>query len=505
MSTQRSQQELAELLNLTSTNTTNSEPETDLEPTHLDLIEEAENSEPDESPDKSNKSFGEGISRLLFIAGGAGIAVLSIVAFFTIGMNLQGKTAAVVVEEETQMQTSVTPEEKQNENYRVQIALGDQKKDFERIDQMKAEKIQLAAPVLKSEAKPQPPKPQPKPIAQPPKPAPRAAIKPIRQSAPPKPKIRASVTKPAQPQYDSLSDWHQLASIGSYGALRDDSVNTKTVSNRPTQVARRKVMPSSNLSPYLLASRERDFDNLSPIARANYQSEIDVISGEAKAISVLKSITSTEAKQTVPTRSAAINQKLEAKLLNPIQWIDSESDSYTSFLDLETDLLDKKGNVSIPNGSQLIYEIENVSKNGVIKGHVTGAIVDGREIVIPKGAISIRNKKGGLLVAKYKTIKNTPGNRDILRFATSAIGSVSEIIARPKTSSSSTTSFGTSISTDYGDPDYLESAISKGAADALEGRVAEMEQTYSNAPELNVWELKENTKLTLLVNRSFRI
>ncbi|MGB5714067.1 MAG: hypothetical protein WBM44_24545, partial [Waterburya sp.] len=361
------------------------------------------------------------------------------------------------------------------------------------IDRLKANKIKIAPAKEKIDKAVKKPKPSPAP------PKVQSVVRqPINRPLVPtqtKPKIST------EPKYDTLADWQKLANFGAYGISNEAEV----IKRRAIPVVDQQIIPSNKVSPYVMGSRDRNFEELSPIARAKYNSEAEMVEGEKGLINALKSIRSTKATSIQKTRKAAVNQRLEAKLINPIQWADEADEGYSSFLNLEEDLIDASGKVLIPQDGQLIYEIDSITNNGVIRGKLTTAIVNGHEISIPNGAISLRNKKGGLLIAKYKNLNNGSGNRDVMRFASGAIGSLSDVITRPQRSSSSSTSFGTSISTDYGEPNYIETALSKGTADILEGRVEEMERAYDNTPVLGIWELKEGTKLTLIINRSFEI
>ncbi len=495
-SPEKSQQELAELLNLTPT----SQPKEETLPqTHLDLIEiddfthNSSDSDPQTVPNPQ-KSVTEGINRLAFVALGSGVVVLFFVGFFLFGMNLKDTVTVEepTVEEETE-KIQITAEEKQDQLYRARIALGEQKEDFARIDHLKAEKIEIAP--SKEEIKPTVAKPQPAPATPTLQPEARKPISRPQIHSQIKPKVST------EPKYNTLADWQKLANFGAYGA--SDYSETEVIRRRDNPVVDQQIIPSNKVSPYVMSSRDRNFTELSPIARAKYNSETEMIAGEKRLISTLKSIKSTETIGTQKPHRAKANQRLEAKLLNPIQWADEADEGYSSLLNLEEDLMDASGKVLIPEDSQLVYQIKSITKNGLIRGQLTTAIIDGEEVSIPKGAISLRNKKGGLLVAKYKDLNNGSGSRDMMRFASGAIDGLSEVIDRPQRTSSSSTNFGTSISTDYGDPNYIETALSKGVADILEGRVKEMERAYDNAPILGIWELKEGTKLTLIINRSF--
>ena len=497
-SPERSQQELAELLNLT---TTSQPKEETVPPTHLDLIEtenfthNSSDSDPQTIPNPG-KSVTEGINRLAFVTLGSGMVVLFFVGFFLIGMNLKSPVAVEkpTVKEKTK-RIQITPKEKQQQLYRAKIALAEQKQEFARIDQLKAEKIKIAP--SKEEIKPTVAKPQSAPAT--------PTVQPVARRPISRPGIGSQIkpTVSKAPEYDNFADWEKLANIGTYGASNNGE--TEVIRRRANPVVDQQIILSNKVSPYVMGSRDRDFTKLSPIARAKYNSETEMIAGEKRLISTLKSIKSTKPIGTQKPRRAKANQRLKAKLLNPIQWADEADEGYSSLLNLEEDLMDASGKVLIPQDSQLVYEIDSITNNGVIRGKLITAIIDGKEVEIPKGAISLRNKKGGLLVAKYKNLNNGSGNRDVMRFASGAIDGLSEIINRPQRTSSSSTSFGTSISTDYGDPNYIETALSKGAADILEGRVNEMEKAYDNSPILGIWELQEGTKLTLIINRSFEV
>lgn len=519
MNDQRSQQELAELLNLTTPATSVRSETRTTEPSALELINGSQ--QPEDSQSEEFETITEssrGYKRFLFVSIVTGLIVSGGVGFFLTMMNIQGSSQPVAVkpiEAETDPnEIKVSLRDRQDELYRAKIALGEQKQDIARIDELKAQKIALAEP-KKPEPEPAPqPKPVPQPVVRPPQPTPppvtyRPKPAPIQRRTSPKPVVR---TEP-KPQYDSMADWQALATFGSYGANQNGEIES-TPKRRATNVV--NITPSmqtiapTKLSPYLMASRAREYSKLSPIATAGYSSEAEAITAQTEFISALESIDSKNSTvtQKKPTAKAALNQTVKAKLLNPVQWVANSREAeekYPVFINLEEDLLDARGKVLIPEDSQLVYIVERVTPNGIIRGTINSAIIDGQEVSFPNNAIAIRNKKGGLLMAKYKDIKNGGSNRDVIRFASGALGGLSEVIAQPKSTSSSSTSFGTSISTDYGDRDYLGTAVSKGAADALEGRASEMDRLYERIPAVGMWEIKEGKKISLIVTRSFSL
>lgn len=431
-------------------------------------------------------------ARLLIVGGVLAVPALIFVTFYSAVFNNSvagsndnhSREVAVVTEE-------IQPELEQ-ENIRGIAAIGEQGNYIKAIEKLKPDptpKIKLEPITTEKEQKIEAIRPvatAPRPIAQPSTPSfqRQRRSSPVRVTPRPKPEVK----------YDSMTDWQQLALTGSYGGLNSSETKTSQ-KQKPVSVRDRfnQLSPSSTPTALLVSNQTSPQVYLSP--------------SEASFLKALQqSKTSEETSENVapdPQAQVAMAQQVEAKVATAINWSRGLDDSkQRTFIRLTEPLLNSKGEIAIAEDSMIVFEVSNIN-GGIVQGQASAIIVNGQEMPVPTGAIRLLNKKGEMLTAKYKEVKNGSGNRDLLNFALGAAEQTNNLVNRPNSSFSQISSLGQSQGTDYGDKNYPVSAVSGGATEVIKSRTQELENQRNNAPISSFWQVKQGTNVLIQIDRPF--
>ncbi len=504
-------QELLSILGMTdgeetlaaNSRTNNNQPFND-----LDLIQDREVETEDEvehQPEKTTTSFAQnGINRLLLVSTATGMAIFGCILFFGSAFSIgENAPLAEKIEEAEDNIGQIKLEKPENERLQAEIALFQQKEALERLKNQQ----DTPPPKISLETVPRPePQVKPEPIPQPPRPTVPQRITPparVRNRLPQptvsKPRITRN-TKPATPEYDSLEDWSALASLGSYGYTASPKASHgKTSAIDIARRTRKKNTPQVQSVSYT--------QSIPPLLAANYSSSQEIEQANSKFTQLLKTAENPQPVEVAKASNAiAIAQRVKAKLVNPFQAAAGVKEVHQRlFITLEEGLSDTQGLERVAPGTQLVYEIDNIDRGGIVSGTIVSLIKDNLEIPLPQDALLVSGKKGSILTANYKSRKNGGGNRDVVNFGLGATKAVGDLLNRPNSSFTSIGSFGQTQSVDYGDPNYLGSVASTGAEKVLENRVRDVERQYQDAPVIGIWELNPNTDLTITVNRAFEV
>lgn len=485
----------------------------------LDLIEDSSDLKADETitlskPGKTKVKFAESVTnRLILICCGTGGILLAVGLIYQTFFALGQEVAKAIDEEKTSpnpvVETKAESQAKpQEDNYRGQIALYQQQDDIEAIE--KAQEVEIPKIVVEeTETSSESSLPVPQPIAQPPRPlenpvVTRPLTRPIQNTI-----ERISKPQSTKVEYDNIGDWNDLANLGSYGY-------TAINSSAPSSSKIKTIAPISNAPPVTRRNLSTESSVLIsnpgnlpvPYLEANYSSAQELRHTEIKAINYLNQpdqFQSFKVKQNRKfAKKAKIGQQIQASLNNPMQAVKGSSETQVMFLTLDEPILDTQKQVLIPKDTQLVYQWQ-ITSNGIVKAKLQSFILNDEEISIPENTITLKDKKGGVLIAKYKERKNTNGNRDVIDFALGVSESATDLVNRPSSSSSFIGNNGSGSSTTYDDPNYPLAIATEGASRVLKNRSDDLNQAYNSTPVLGIWEIKDNTKLTLQVNRSFSL
>ena len=456
---------------------------------HVELFEDTERLITSDAPPEKQKWADNIKVRLAVSAGIAGVLVIVFMTFygnaFELKKALKNSRSQTVAEASDLPEAETDTELVETENLRGAIAIGEQKKAIESIEGREANpKIELEA--IDTAETPQSLPVQAEPINRPPAP------KPVRRysAANYQPTVKARIqSQVKEVKYDSMDTWQALSLLGSYGNKVDRTSQTQIES-----VASRMNKEVS----------KTDRETLPPLLAVHHSSATKLTNAEAAFLEALESA-KTPQKQKVKLNTVAQAQQIKGKLTTPINWVaEMNTPKQRTFIRLEEPLLDNKGEVQIPEGTLIVFEVEKID-GGVIFGEAVASIQDNQEISLPKGAVSILDKKGNMLTANYQTIKNGSGNFDLLNFALGAVRQTSDLIAQPDSSFSQVSGLGQTQSTTFENKNYPGAIVSGGVEQILENRTQELERRNGAAPISSFWQLKANTSVTIQTNYSFEI
>jgi heat shock protein HspQ len=345
----------------------NQQSETNSSENDLDLIENTASA----SEDTAEKGWADDVKkRLIFAAIICAVPVTVFMVFYGTALDLKQAFSKKSQEPEAISVEKVETEDPllaENENLKGTIAIGEQRLALESIDRRQADtEIKLeAAESLELPVVPDTPAPQL--ISQPAPPTiqrsydpPTRSISSTRFTAPTLSKAAKSEIK-----YDTMAIWTQLSQAGSYG---NGAINKSNLATKPVvSIKDRLTNPSQKLPPI--------------VASAN-STQAELTTNEAKFLEALQN-SKAPATRVTPQNSGskiAMAQQIEARLITAINWIGNEQDrKQRSFIKLSEPLLNNAGEVQVPEGTVLVYEISGVD-GGIILGDAVAIIQDEQEI-----------------------------------------------------------------------------------------------------------------------------
>jgi hypothetical protein len=343
------------------------------------------------------------------------------------------------------------------------------------------------------------------------------------------PPLRPPANRPSQVQVqDPIEQWHQLAKLGSYGALPQTIQAIAPPESLPVDVTspRQSTPFIINAEPEVLMASTASVPI--PIARVAPTSAIQ------SSVSVPETFTaesspSVESEDTVDTSSPAILYEAEAAILNGQAQVQSliagtaasgelstpvildettQGDRFT--VTLQEPLIDNRGRIAIPDHSQVLITVDSVSENGMIQLSAVGVVWPEsggqRELMLPSGVIQVRGDAGEPLMAERF---DDPGDEiaamDATQVALGAVRRTAELYTRSDTRVQ-TSRDTTVVTEETPDPNVLAGAL-EGGTDVLldiltqrnERAIAQLE---SRPP---IWFLEAGTPVQIFVNQSMQL
>ena len=178
----------------------------------------------------------------------------------------------------------------------------------------------------------------------------------------------------------------------------------------------------------------------------------------------------------IPNQQILVGSTAQAILTNSIVW-DKSSLQKSLFFRLKEPLNDNNGLIVIPQGAQIIASINGVEPSGLVDLQLHSVLLEKQgnwqQLPLPPDSLYIQGKKGKPLLAKSFSPHNSP---DWGGLATEAIGTAA-------------------IETDLPGGRNLPRVID---------RLSPSRSRYSRTNSL-YWSLKKNTKVEVLVARSFSL
>ncbi len=285
---------------------------------------------------------------------------------------------------------------------------------------------------------------------------------------------------------DPADEWQRLASIGSYGNLAAPSEIPKAIAiapvatnkeNNPNSASLPIEKPPLNSLTSYLAQAEKSLPSATP---ANTL----LVGTTAKAALKTSVVFSTDGSRIMGSALGLI-PKFIVTLQEPITTAD--------------------GKPVIPADSVLIVTARPLdAKSGLAELDVVGIAIDGRELIPPSNAITLRGAEGAPLVAdKYFDRGSEISGMDAASFITSALAEVGKLTNSPTTTSSISSIGGSATVSVAPPPNYLGAAISGGfgiLSETLNRRSQQAIEEIKTRP--NVFFIPAGKELQVFVNQT---
>jgi hypothetical protein len=465
----------------------------------------------DFNPEKNRATVSlhnNGLAKAGLVGGGSLLAIIVLMNFYKGAMPKQQAAKSNNPTEATKPTDPRTIElerAKQSESQsKAELALQKQKdalvgkKDQEGKDKKNEAKDKQAKPpapvmVSRPESMPvarampiaPPPASAPEPIPLPPPPVPSPGL-----SSPP---ISPGLNQPTPTaaETDPQAEWQRLASLGRFGTVTPRVAQAQTVALTASHPPKSEVTTSKPQTT--LAS------SAPPLS--------EYFQAPAKVNNARRLVTGSTA---------------QASTVTPILWApsggasggtSSGSNNAARFVvQLDEPMQDSRGGIALPAGTQLVVAARSGDANiGLVDLDVVAVIINGAEFAPPMGAMSIRDRQGGLLVGDdYQNRKAKVAGKDMMMIFASALGKVGGIMNQATTTSSSSINSGGSssvvTSSTNPPPNYVGAALEGGfgkLAEVMSTRNQSAIQEIMKAPK--VYQVKSGRTVQLFINQSIVI
>jgi hypothetical protein len=357
---------------------------------------------------------------------------------------------------------------------------------------------------------------------------------------PPPPQIQTApqtAPQPVPPLYsssrsgpvDPLERWQQLAQVGSYGSL---TVTGEDVSPAPTaQPTLGQSLPTARLAPTSAVTGS--------LARHSGTISEPAVLAEAPAFSQRGAPAPLELEEPTPSQEPAVASEsvsppnvlaqAEARILQqpsspqaliagansagqlatPVI-LDSASEADRFLVLLSEPLIDSRGQVAIPAGSEILVKVDAVTDNGLVQLSAVQAVWEEqglkRELILPDGVMLVRGNEGApLIAAHYDDRGGEIAAMDAGQFALGALRRASELYTRPNTRVE--TGSGTTVVTQENPAPNVLAGILEGGTDAILDTIAERNQRAVEAIEQRpkIAYIEAGRPVQVFVNQSMQM
>ncbi|OKH33116.1 hypothetical protein NIES2101_40195 [Calothrix sp. HK-06] len=324
------------------------------------------------------------------------------------------------------------------------------------------------------------------------------------------PKNTVSTPTAIKQPTDPMSEWTTINRLGSYGNTEiasnslpasntsniqepNNTVVDTAVNKQPTQITIPRATPVLTVSSQTVET----FNSLEPL----HGEEAAIING-------------------APVEQLTVGASASGKLTTPLIWgknsnnnTDKKSTASTQgekfIVELTEPLTTEDGFITLPKGSQIIAQVDNIQKSGFVQLQATQVVIEGKEYVLPAGAISIRGKSGQpLMASKWGDKGGEIASRDAETFVVGSLAKVGKVLNQPKEEQISTsTGFGgaTNVSSNRRGRTNILGAVLEGGFEPLTQQMLERNQRAlaSIQQQEEVWYVKAGTNVQVFINKSF--
>ena len=349
-------------------------------------------------------------------------------------------------------------------------------------------------------------------------PTPRTTVKeplpspipsPVKRISPPPPP--ATPEKPAE--IDPTQQWLAVNQLGSYGTAQiTDFTEEKNQEEIKPTVQDKPVLPTTipSATPLMVSQTYENTTYPEPL----YKEEAKILNTKCFNNEICP-----QPKQIVEQLN--LGSTVAGRIITPLIWDKSLTEDATpkqqnfnkpeNFIIQTTEpLKDKNGFITIPKNTQIVTTVKNIQESGLVQLQTQQIIINGKQYILPKQAISIRGNKGNPLIASKRDSKGKDITaRDAETFVVGSLAKVGKVLNQPKEEQFSTSSgFGgnSSFSSRRRSDSNILGAVLEGGFEPLTEQIVERNKLkISEIKQQNkVWYIPANTRVQIFVNQSFQ-
>ena len=276
------------------------------------------------------------------------------------------------------------------------------------------------------------------------KPNPPLITSPVRRIPPPPP---PAILEKAS-EIDPTQQWLAVNQLGSYGTAQITSVTE----DKNEQISQKEVKPTVDEKPVLPTTIpsatplmvNQTYENTT-YPKPLHREEAKILNAECFNNEICS-----QPKQIVEQLN--LGSTVAGRIITPLIWDKSLTEDATpkqqnfnkseNFIIQTTEpLKDKNGFTTIPKNTQIVTTIKNIQESGLVQLQAQQIIINGKQYILPKQAISIRGNKGNPLIASKRGSKGKDiAARDAETFVVGSLAKVGKVLNQPKEEQFSTSS-----------------------------------------------------------------
>ena len=345
-------------------------------------------------------------------------------------------------------------------------------------------------------------------------PNPPLTTSPLRRISPPSPP--PTTEKPSE--IDPKQQWLAVNQLGSYGTAQitpftEEKNEQKSQEEVKPAVDKKPVLPKTipSVTPLMVSQTYENTTYPEPL----HKEEAKILNAECFNNEICP-----QPKQIVEQLN--LGSTLAGRIITPLIWDKSLTEDATpkqqnfnkaeNFIIQTTEpLKDKNGFITIPKNTQIVTNIKNIQESGLVQLQAQQIIINGKQYILPKQAISIRGNKGNPLIASKRGSKGKDiAARDAETFVVGSLAKVGKVLNQPKEEQFSTSSgFGgnSSFSSIRRSNYNILGAVLEGGFEPLTEQLKERnkEKISELKQRKKFWYVPANTQVQIFINQSFNL